>query len=274
MSETTVRVEDEYVNYHDSYAQETMAASEDIQQKEVLNLNENTNRKLIKTISMNVETENFDSLLGNIKQRVAALGGYVEQEEINGTSYYAARNNRYASMSLRIPNDQLESFVNEVTEISNVIWKNENVQDVTLQYVDVESHKKALQTEQDRLFELLEKAESMEDIIAIKSRLSEIRYELQNYESQLRVMDNQIEYSTISLHIEEVQKLTPQKEKSAWEKITEGFKDSLISIWKGIQNTIINFIVYLPYLILWGIIIIVLILIGRKLYKKRKNNKV
>lgn len=274
MSETTVRVEDEYVNYHDSYAQETMAASEDIQQKEVLNLNENTNRKLIKTISMNVETENFDSLLGNIKQRVAALGGYVEQEEINGTSYYVARNNRYASMSLRIPNDQLESFVNEVTEISNVIWKNENVQDVTLQYVDVESHKKALQTEQDRLFELLEKAESMEDIIAIESRLSEIRYELQNYESQLRVMDNQIEYSTISLHIEEVQKLTPQKEKSAWEKITEGFKDSLISIWKGIQNTIINFIVYLPYLILWGIIIIVFILIGRKLYKKRKNNKV
>lgn len=274
MSETTVRVEDEYVNYHDSYAQETMAASEDIQQKEVLNLNENTNRKLIKTISMNVETENFDSLLGNIKQRVAALGGYVEQEEINGTSYYVARNNRYASMSLRIPNDQLESFVNEVTEISNVIWKNENVQDVTLQYVDVESHKKALQTEQDRLFELLEKAESIEDIIAIESRLSEIRYELQNYESQLRVMDNQIEYSTISLHIEEVQKLTPQKEKSAWEKITEGFKDSLISIWKGIQNTIINFIVYLPYLILWGIIIIVLILIGRKLYKKRKNNKI
>lgn len=274
MSETTVRVEDEYVNYHNSYAQETMASSEDIRQKEVLNLNENTNRKLIKTISMNVETENFDSLLGNIKQRVAALGGYVEQEEINGTSYYAARNNRYASMSLRIPNDQLESFVNEVTEISNVIWKNENVQDVTLQYVDVESHKKALQTEQDRLFELLEKAESMEDIIAIESRLSEIRYELQNYESQLRVMDNQIEYSTISLHIEEVQKLTPQKEKSAWEKITEGFKDSLISIWKGIQNTIINFIVYLPYLILWGTIIIVLILIGRKFYKKRNNNKV
>lgn len=274
MSETTVRVEDEYVNYHNSYAQETMASNEDIQQKEVLNLNENTNRKLIKTISMNVETENFDSLLGNIKQRVAALGGYVEQEEINGTSYYAARNNRYASMSLRIPNDQLESFVNEVTEISNVIWKNENVQDVTLQYVDVESHKKALQTEQDRLFELLEKAELIEDIIAIESRLSEIRYELQNYESQLRVMDNQIEYSTISLHIEEVQKLTPQKEKSAWEKITEGFKDSLISIWKGIQNTIINFIVYLPYLILWGIIIIVLILIGRKLYKKRKNNKI
>ena len=53
--------------------------------------------------------------------------------------------------------------------------------DVTLRYVDVDSHKKALETEQERLLALLEKAENVEDIITIENRLSDVRYELENY---------------------------------------------------------------------------------------------
>ena len=63
--------------------------------------------------------------------------------------------------------------------------------DVTLRYVDVDSHKKALETEQERLLALLEKAENVEDIITIENRLSDVRYELENYESQIRLLDNQ-----------------------------------------------------------------------------------
>ena len=64
-----------------------------------------------------------------------------------------------------------------VSEIGNVTQKNESVEDVTLQYVDVESRKKALETEQERLMELLSSAENMEDLLAIESKLSEVRYE-------------------------------------------------------------------------------------------------
>ena len=56
-----------------------------------------------------------------------------------------------------------------VSEIGNVTQKNESVEDVTLQYVDVESRKKALETEQERLMELLSSAENMEDLLAIES---------------------------------------------------------------------------------------------------------
>ena len=269
-SQATISQTNGNIHYSDKYTQETEA--EGGNDNDRVAQNENMNRKLIKTVSMDVETEEFDTLLGNVRKRVNELEGYVEAEEINARSYYISNNNRSAFMSIRIPSNQLDNFVKEVSEISNVIWKDENIRDVTLQYVDIESHKMALQIEQERLFELLERAETMEDIITIESRLSEIRYESQNYESQLRVMNNQIEYSTISLHIEEVQKLTPQKEKGAWEKITEGFANSLSDIWQGIQNTTIGFIIYLPYLILWGAIILICILIGRKIY--RKKNKI
>ena len=95
-------------------------------------------------------------------------------------------------MTARIPAKRLDEFVQRVGEQSNITNKEERVEDVTLQYVDLESRKKALATEQDRLLELLEKAESVEDIISIEARLSDVRYELESMESQLRTLNNQI----------------------------------------------------------------------------------
>lgn len=80
---------------------------------------------------------------------------------------------------IRIPADKLNEFVDIVGELGNVTQENESVEDVTLQYVDVESHKKALETEQARLMELLSTAENMEDLLSIESKLSDIRYEIE-----------------------------------------------------------------------------------------------
>ena len=108
-------------------------------------------------------------------------------------------------MTVRIPAQQLDAFLSSVSEVSNVISRNDSVSDVTLQYVDMESHKKALTAEQDRLLELLEQAESVEDIITIESRLSDVRYQIESMESQLRTLQNQVSYSTVYLDIQEVE---------------------------------------------------------------------
>ena len=60
---------------------------------------------------------------------------------------------------------------------------------------------KELETEQQRLLELLETAESLDDILTIESRLTEVQYELDSKESQLRTYDNQIDYSTVYLDL-------------------------------------------------------------------------
>ncbi len=115
---------------------------------------------------------------------------------------------RSASYTLRIPSDKLDEFIDVVETLGNVTYKNESVDDVTLRYVDVDSHKKALETEQERLLALLEKAENVEDIITIENRLSDVRYELENYEIQIRLLDNQIDYSTVYVDISEVSRVT------------------------------------------------------------------
>ena len=229
-------------------------------------------RKLIRTVSLSLETKEFDSVLTNLSTKTTELGGYIETSSVNGNSY-SHHSTRYASYVIRIPADKLNEFVEVVSELGNVTQKNESVEDVTLRYIDVESHKKALETEQERLLELLSKAENMEEILTIESKLSDIRYEIENYESQLKTMDNQIDYSTVSVYIDEVERVTDTGEKGFFEEIKERFGNSLYIVARGIRGLVIGILGSLPILIVCGGVIAVVVIVVRKILKKRNMRK-
>lgn len=232
------------------------------------------NRKLIKTVDINVETKEFDLVMATLEEQVSAMGGYIEHmETYNGSTYSGYRSARDANMTIRIPKDKLEGFLDTISGISNVVRRSENVEDVTLAYVDIESRRNALQTEQERLLELLELAESVEDIITIEDRLSNVRYELESMESQLRTYDNKVDYSTVYLYIEEVRELTPIVEETVWQRITGGFVESLQDIGNGIVELAIWFVVHIPYMVIWAAVIAVFVLIIKKIRKKRRARK-
>lgn len=231
-------------------------------------------RKLIKTVDLDVETESYDTLVAGLEKQIAELGGYIEyQYQYNGSGYSNYDETRFANMQIRIPVKRLEEFVVKVGEQSNITNKEERVEDVTLRYVDLESHKKALLTEQDRLLDLLTVAETVEDIITIEQRLSDVRYQLESMESQLRTLDNQIDYSTINLRIQEVKRLTPTEEKTVWNKIQNGFSASLYNIGDGLVNFFIWFVINIPYIIIWAVVIFVEVLIVRAIIKKKRRKK-
>lgn len=226
-------------------------------------------RKLIRTVDMDVETMEFDKLLSHVKEKTQESGGYVEALNVyNGSSYndytgYGYRNDRNASLTLRIPKDKLDGFLVEVADNSNIVRRNEQEQDVTLDYVDLESHKEVLLVEQERILALLEQAETLDEILTLESRLSDIRYQLESMERQLRTYDNQIEYSTVYLSIQEVVELTPVEveEKTTWERIADGFMESVKNIGFGIKEFFVLFVTMLPYLLLFAVIILVMVVI-------------
>ena len=240
---------------------------------------ESSEQKLIKTVSLTMETREFDTLLENIQAKTAECGGYVESSEISGLSYYNTKGYRYAWMTLRIPAGRLDEFITVVSGLGNVTSKNESVQDVTLQYVDVESHIAALETEESRLLELMEQAESMEDIITIESRLSEIRYELQSYESRLRTYDNQVDYSTVTVSIDEVDRETViEEDPGFFGEIRMRLSDNFYEIGQGLRNFGVWFISSLPYLVLicaavWIVVRLLQKLIWKKPFFRRKKKE-
>ena len=228
-----------------------------------------SDRKLIRTVDMSVESTSYDSALEAIKNQVTASGGYVEYiYSYNGSSYSSYRATRSSDLTLRIPAENLDAFLGAVSDICNVISSNESVTDVTLTYVDLESRIKILETEQERLIELLEEAESLEDILTIEERLTEVQYELESKESTKRTYDNQINYSTVTLYLKEVQELTPTVELTVWERISQGFMDSVEGLALDVSEAVIWIIIHLPYLVAWGIVLAVVVLIVRRHHRK------
>ncbi|MCR5388404.1 MAG: DUF4349 domain-containing protein [Lachnospiraceae bacterium] len=230
-------------------------------------------RKLITTLRLTAETENLDESLASVEAKVKELGGYVQSSDTYYDSYYDSyRSTQSTYLVLRIPAEKLDVFMETVESATSITNKSTSVEDVTLQYVDLESHKSALLTEESRLTELMEKAETVEDLITIEDKLADVRYQLESMESQLRTYDNQIDYSTIYLDIREVTRTTAKPETTI-ERMTSGFSDSLYGVGIGIRDFFVGIVIYLPYIVLWAVIICVVILIIRKIRKGRKNRE-
>ena len=213
------------------------------------------NRKLIQTVEMEVETENLDTVLKQIDSRIAELNGYTESSNIQNGSAYSDNRYRSAKITVRIPAKHLDSFINKVDDISNVVSSQKTVDDVTLSYVATESRMKALQTEESRLLELMTKTQTMDDLLTVERRLTEVRTELEQVTSALRVYDNQVTYATIHLNIEEVKEFTEVKDKeNVWQRIGSGFVKSLKNVGNFFVELFVFIIVILPYLLLIGAI--------------------
>lgn len=232
-------------------------------------------RKLIRNVSMNLETREFDALTKSISDAVTFFGGYIEQADVSGNSLYWSdeRSSRCSNLTARIPENKLDAFLTEVSGQGNVTYKNESVQDVTLQYTDITSRKKTLQMEQDRLWELLEKAESIDAVIALEARLSEVRYQLESIESQLRTLDNQIVYSTVYLSIQEVQFLTSTDPDTIPVRIQKGLSRSFNTLKISSVDFLVWFISSLPILAVFAVLVFIAVIILKKPLKRRKTRK-
>lgn len=232
----------------------------------------NNGRKLIKTVRLEMQTKEFDALLDGVRKKIQETGGYIENSSVWGNSYNYS-STRSSELTARIPAERLDEFVEVISGLGNVTYKSEGVEDVTLQYVDVESHQKALETEQERLLELLEKADNLEDLLTIESRLSEVRYELESYGSQKRILDNQINYSTVHMTITEVERITEVGEKSFFEEISDRFGTNLYNVGRGLREFVISLIGALPILAVWAVFIGVIVLVIRKIFYRKKGEK-
>ena len=257
--------------YYDSgdyeYAEE-VSEENGSSQAETVEKGETTGRKLIRNVDMDVETESFDALLASAQSQAEELGVYIESSSISNSSYASSTSAaRSARLTARIPSEKLDGYLAGISKQSNVTRKSESTEDVTLQYVDLQSHKKALLAEQESLLSMMEQAESIEDIIAINEQLTDVRYQIESMESQLRTYDNQVDYSTVNLYIDEVERYTPGAAKSAGARIAEGFSANIYRVGSFFKNFAIEFIILLPILIAIAIVLGIAILIVRIIIK-------
>lgn len=226
-------------------------------------------RKLIRDAELNVETKTYDQFMTDVNKQVAALHGYVQSTDA-GTNYSGSR---YSTMVLRIPADSLDAFLQFVAEAGTVTYESTSVQDVTDDYIDIESRIAALETEQQTLLDLLKKAEDLTDTLEIQDRLSEVRGSLESYKGRMKALESKIAYSAVTIRLEEVERITPPEGKTFFEQVRANLSDNLYSIGQGFRSFAIGFLSGMPYILLWlvfiGVIVLVAVLIVRRIRRRR-----
>lgn len=228
-------------------------------------------RKLIRNVDLSFETTDFDTFVQDIQSKTTALGGYIESSDVSGNAYTDRRRSAY--FTLRIPKPQVDSFLSFAEGEANLTRKYENTQDITLQYYDTESRKKALQSEYDRLLELMAKAESVDAVIAIEQRLSEIRYQLDSFESDLRRYDNQVDYSTVTVDVSETTVLTASENSGFWSRVQANLESNLEDLCDAAIGFLIWFLSSLPVLLALAILFFLIYRVVKMIRSHRKSRK-
>lgn len=234
-------------------------------------INAQSAQKIIKRYDYDYETEKFDEAYEYLKEQIESYGGYVSSSDMTGNG--SSSSYRMLYLTARIPAEKSDEFISEMGSLGTVVRQSESAEDVTLQYSDTESRIESLKAEQDSLNKLLEQADSLETIIALQDRLTEVRYELESYQSRKKLYDDLISYSTIDIKLKEVNYTVEVDDGTFFSRIITGLERSIRDIAEGFVHFVEWFIINLPYFLIWGVIIFVIVKVIRKLRKKSKEKK-
>jgi len=237
--------------------------------------------KIIYSVFADIETLNFDETIENVHTMLLMYGAFIEHSSISGVNYASRFHGwddfRYASFTIRVPVLSLNAMTGQLRVLGNVVHESSRADNITAQFVDTQSRLNSLIIQEERLLNMLSQADDIPDLIAIEERLSDVRYQIEWLTTTLNNWQRQVDFSTMTLTIREVEEYTeqPQFNPSYWEQIRDGFISSLRGIGRFFMNLFLWLIVSAPVLIvLAAVAIIALIIIRRKMraYAKKRAN--
>lgn len=215
-------------------------------------------QKIIKQASLRFETNNLDDTFAQIQKAVTANKGTI-QNDTEGKDY----NNIYRNLTVRIPSQNFDPFIKSISEgVSYFERKEISAEDVTEQYIDLESRLKTKKKLENRYLEILQKATKISEILEIEKQISIIREEIEAKEGQLKYLESRVSESTINIEfyktIAEKEAIKTSYGSKIWTAIKSGFF--------GLSSFLISIISVWPFIILF----VVLVYFIRRRFKRKK----
>ena len=237
-------------------------------------------KKIIYTVNISLEADDAAKAVAKITSDATAIGGYISD-----SSYTAGEDSSSATVTVRIPPEKLKSFSDGLSDLGTIQSSNMYSQDVTANYVDLTSRLTNAEAQEKQLLAIMAQAVKIEDILAVRQELDSVQQDIETIKGQLRLMDNQVGYSTVTIQITEPTpppaEVKPDPNSgllSSWTmsyigtSMQKAFTNSIAVtsyVFGGIL-TIVSFL-FIPALIIGAILAAIIIPI--KVRKKRKNNK-
>ena len=234
-------------------------------------------RKIIKTVRIDAETRDFDTATVSIEALCTKAGGYIESSSVRGTSLYNGKNSRSANYTLRIPAGELDAFHEEVGGLLNVVSSTSNADEVTSTYYDIKSRIEVLEMQKASLQEMYDNYTDYKDInslISLQDKLFDVIEEIEAYQTQIRLYDDKIAYSTVHLSLSEVVEYTEEKEEETfltqmWNALRGGW-EFVVNVCRGLAIAIAA---VLPFALSSGLVVFLIVILCVSSAKRKRAKR-
>ena len=240
---------------------------------------ENFAEKIIYSAYAEIETIEFDATIDSLTDMLGYYGAFIEDSYVGGRnyaqSYYGTQTYRQARYTLRVPANRLGAFRDSLESLGNVTSSSSNAENITSQFYDTQSRLTSLRTQEERLLDMLAKSETVADMLTIEERLADVRYHIESITTTLRNWQSLVDYSTLTLQIKEVEKLTEFTpiQQSYWEQISDGLKSTTKSVGEFFSNVFKWLAINLPIIIVLAVIAVIIVIIVKLSTRKARKNK-
>lgn len=224
------------------------------------------NRMIIHQAQLQIKVKNLEKARLKIENKVKEYGGYIVESNV----YRESDEMVSGRMTVRVPEKDFQAFLNDTeADAADILQRNVTGQDVTEQYIDLESRIKSKRAVEKRLLEFMDGAEKTEDLLKISGDLAKVQEEIELIMGQMKYLENQTSYSTVEINMFEDRVIVPElgkKDLDTWEKTKKQLATSTNFILAAISGLIVFFIGNLP-------VIIILLIIGAGIYLTVKRRK-
>ena len=235
--------------------------------------------KIIYSGEATVETTEFENTIAALEQMIEKEGGFIESSSVNGSNYYdSARgytSRRTASYTLRVPSERFSDIMSKLSSFGNVPYTYTYTENVTAQYYDTQARLQALEAQETRLVEMMKLAETVEDIITIEDKLTDVRYRIDSLQSNLKNWDRRVAYSTLNITVKEVQVYTPEKvtKITYGEELWRAFTGALANAGQFFKDLLVFLVSAIPTLVILAALFFIFRPLLRKLSAKLKGRR-
>ena len=227
-------------------------------------------RYVVRNGSIDLTVQNTRETIKNIQDFVTAADGIISYSYL-----YEIREGVYgASLTIRVPQERFDSIMAQLEPLGKAANIQTGQDDVTMQYVDLESRLNNQKAQEARLVEILEMAESVEEVLEVERELYRVRGEIESMTAQFRFLSDQVNYSTIEVSIKEeidpTQTISPGAFDKFGERLLQSFIGGVNFVFRAISAVAVALVALLPVIILLGIIGYLIWIITRRATRKKK----
>ncbi len=219
-------------------------------------------KKIIRNARLTIQTQRFDWSLDTLKRACEQQGGWIES---SSESLNSSTGLRTASLTLRIPQNELDAYLDGAEALGRITSRSESAEDVTASYQDTQARLDTQLALMERLQALITASADLSDLLALESQIADTQYQIDNLTRSLNRTDRQVAYSTVTVALREEKTVELTDDTVTFgERLLSAVQVGAQAFVGFLGDAVVFLVAALPFIVIVGVIALIVIVIKRR----------